>query len=84
MKPEWSRSGFLYLLIFVVAAALLFVFMPQEAGPEEVGITELITYIKQGDIDHVSQQEQTIVGLYGEEKRYTADIGAHHRHAAGE
>ena len=73
MKPEWSRSGFFYLLIFVLAAALLFVFMPQEAGPEEVGITELITYIKQGDIDHVSQQEQTVVGLYGEEKRYTAD-----------
>ena len=73
MKPEWSRSGFLYLLIFVVAAALLFVFMPQEAGPEKVGITELITHIKQGDVDHVSQQEQTIVGSYGEEERYTAD-----------
>ena len=73
MKPEWSRSGFFYLLLFVVAAALLFAFMPQEAGPEEVGITELITYIKQGDVDHVSQEESTLVGSYGEEKRYTAD-----------
>ncbi len=73
MKPEWSRSGFLYLLLFVVAAALLFAFMPQEAGPEEVGITELITHIKQGDVDHVSQEESTLVGSYGEEKRYSAD-----------
>jgi len=73
MKPEWSRSGFFYLLLFAVAAALLFAFMPQEAGPEEVAITELITYIKQGDVDHVSQEENTLVGSYGEEKRYTAD-----------
>ncbi|MCK4222055.1 MAG: ATP-dependent metallopeptidase FtsH/Yme1/Tma family protein, partial [Dehalococcoidia bacterium] len=73
MKPEWSRSGFFYLLLFVVAAALLFAFMPQKAGPEEVGITELITYIKQGDVDHVSQEENTLVGSYGEEQRYTAD-----------
>ena len=68
----WHNS-FFYLLLFVVAAALLFAFLPQGSAPEEVGITEFITSIKQGEIDHVSQKENTLIGSYREEKRYTAD-----------
>jgi cell division protease FtsH len=73
MKPTLWHNSFFYLLLFVVAAALLFTFLPQGSAPEKVGITEFITYIKQGEIDHVSQKENTLTGLYGEEKRYTAD-----------
>jgi len=68
----WHNS-FFYLLLFVVAAALLFAFLPQGSAPKEVGITEFITLIKQGEIDHVSQKENTLIGSYREEKRYTAD-----------
>ena len=68
----WHNS-FFYLLLFVVAAALLFALLPQGSAPEEVGITEFIIYIKQGEIDHVSQKENTLIGSYREEKRYTAD-----------
>ncbi len=68
----WHNS-FFYLLLFVVAAALLFAFLPQGSAPKEVGITEFITFIKQGEIDHVSQKENTLIGSYREEKRYTAD-----------
>lgn len=73
MRPKLWHNSFFYLLLFVVALALLFAFLPQSGSPQEVGITEFITYIKQGEIDHVSQKENTLVGLYGEEKRYTAD-----------
>lgn len=68
----WHNS-FFYLLLFVVAAALLFAFLPQGSAPKEVGITEFITFIKQGEIDHVSQKENTLIGSYREEKKYTAD-----------
>lgn len=73
MKPTLWHNSFFYLLLFVVAVALLFAFLPQGSAPEEVGITEFITYIKQGEIDQVSQKENTLIGSYGEEQRYTAD-----------
>jgi len=73
MKPTLWHNSFFYLLLFVVAAALLFALLPQGSAPEEVGITEFITFIKQGEIDHVSQKENTLIGSYREEKRYTAD-----------
>jgi len=73
MKPAFWHNGFFYLLLFVVAAALLFALLPQSDTPEKVGITEFITHIKQGEIDHVSQEENTLIGSYGEAKRYTAD-----------
>ena len=73
MKPALWHNSFFYLLLFVVAAALLFALLPQGSAPEEVGITEFIIYIKQGEIDHVSQKENTLIGSYREEKRYTAD-----------
>jgi len=73
MKPTLWQNSFFYLLLFVVAVALLFAFLPQGSAPEEVGITEFITYIKQGEIDQVSQKENTLIGSYGEEQRYTAD-----------
>ena len=73
MKPTLWHNSFFYLLLFVVAVALLFAFLPQSSAPEEVAITEFITYIKQGEIDQVSQKENTLIGSYGEEQRYTAD-----------
>jgi len=73
MKPTLWPNGFFYLLLFVAALALLFVFLPQGNAPEKVGITEFITYIKQGEIEHVTQRENTLIGSYREGKRYTAD-----------
>jgi len=56
-----------------VIVATIFAFLPRSGSPEKVGITEFITYIKQGEIDHVLQKENTLTGSYGEEERYTAD-----------
>jgi len=56
-----------------VIVATVFAFLPRSGSPEKVGITEFITYIKQGEIDHILQKENTLTGSYGEEERYTAD-----------
>ena len=73
MKSNWRHSGFFYLLLLAVAVALVFAFLPHGSKPQEVAITEFITYIKQGEIDHVSQNGNTLLGLYGEGKKYSAD-----------
>ena len=73
MKPKSWPNSLVYLLLLVVIVATVFVFLPSSGKPQEVGITEFITYIKQGKIDHIVQKENTLTGSYGEEERYTAD-----------
>lgn len=73
MKSQFSRNGLIFLLLFVVALAVTFALLPQTSAPQEVAITDFIDYVKQGEIDHISQRESTLVGWYAEEKRYTAD-----------
>lgn len=73
MKPKSWPNSFVYLLLLAVIVATVFAFLPRSASPEKVGITEFITYIKQGEIDHILQKENTLTGSYGEEERYTAD-----------
>ncbi len=73
MKPKSWPNSLVYLLLLAVIVATVFVFLPSSGKPQEVGITEFITYIKQGEIDHIVQKENTLTGSYGEEERYTAD-----------
>lgn len=73
MKTQWWHSGFVYLLIFVVAVALLFAFMPETSTPEQVGITEFVSHVKNGEVDEITQKENTLTGLHGGEKKYKAD-----------
>ncbi len=73
MKPKSWPNSLIYLLLLVVIVATVFVFLPRSGSPQKVGITEFITYIKQGEIDHIVQKENTLTGSYGEEERYTAD-----------
>ncbi|MCK4402613.1 MAG: ATP-dependent zinc metalloprotease FtsH [Dehalococcoidia bacterium] len=73
MKPKSWPNSLVYLLLLAVIVATIFVFLPSSGKPQEVGITEFITYIKQGEIDHILQKENTLTGSYGEEERYTAD-----------
>ncbi|MFB0556742.1 MAG: ATP-dependent zinc metalloprotease FtsH [Dehalococcoidia bacterium] len=73
MRPKSWPNSFVYLLLLAVIVATVFAFLPRSGSPEKVGITEFITYIKQGEIDHILQKENTLTGSYGEEERYTAD-----------
>jgi cell division protease FtsH len=73
MKTQWWHSGFVYLLIFVVAVALLFAFMPETSAPEEVAITDFVSHVKKGEVNEISQKENTLTGLYQGERKYKAD-----------
>ncbi|HXZ95017.1 MAG TPA: ATP-dependent metallopeptidase FtsH/Yme1/Tma family protein, partial [Dehalococcoidia bacterium] len=64
MQTKWWRSGFFYLLLLVVILALVFTFMPH-GGPAKVTLTKFIEEAKQGQIDTISQDGDTLIGLVG-------------------
>jgi cell division protease FtsH len=70
MQAKWWRSGFFYLLLLVVVLALVFTFMPH--GPTKVSLADFIESAKQGQIDTIRQDGDSLIGLKGG----TADITA--------
>ena len=62
IQSKWWRSGFFYILLLVVVVALVLAFMPRE-GPEEVGLAEFIESAKQGQIDTIRQDGDSLNGL---------------------
>ena len=73
LTPRRWQSSIYYLLLFIAALTLLVLFMPEGSGPEKVGVTDFVTYAKQGQIDRVSQQDNTLTGYSGDTAKYTAD-----------
>ena len=47
--------------------------MPEGSGPENVGITQFVAHARQGDIDRIVQQDNTLTGYSNDESRFTAD-----------
>jgi len=64
MQAKWWRSGFFYLLLLAVVLALVFAVMPHE-GPEEVALAEFVGSAKQGEIDTIKYDGETLTGLTG-------------------
>lgn len=62
MQSKWWRSGFFYLFLLAIILALVFAFMPRE-GPQEVALTEFVQRAKEGEIDTIRQQGDTLLGL---------------------
>jgi cell division protease FtsH len=62
MQTKWWRSGFFYLLLLVVIVTLIFAFMPGK-GPTTVDLSNFVQSAKQGQIDKISQNGNTIEGL---------------------
>ena len=73
LSPRSWQSNIYYLLLFVAALTLLVLFMPEGAGPEEVGITDFMMHARQGEFDRITQKENTLTGFAGDEQKYTAD-----------
>jgi cell division protease FtsH len=73
LTPRRWQSSIYYLLLFIAALTLLVLFMPEGSGPEKIGITDFVSYAKQGQVDRVAQQDNTLTGYSGEDARYTAD-----------
>jgi cell division protease FtsH len=66
MQTKWWRSGFFYLLLLVVIVTLIFAFMPGK-GPTTVDLSSFVQSAKQGQIDTISQNGNTVVGLQGKQ-----------------
>ena len=62
MGTKWWHSSFFYLILLVVILALVFVFLPR-GGPEEVALAEFIDDARQGQIDTIRQDGDTLIGL---------------------
>jgi len=67
MKPKWWQGSLFYLLILGAMLALAFSFLPMSKGPEEVGFYTFIDQAKQGQIDTIQQQGDTLIGLKDDE-----------------
>ena len=69
MKPKWWQGSLFYLLILTAILALAFSFFsPISKGPKSVGFYDFIDQAKQGQIDTIRQQGNTIVGLKGDDE----------------
>jgi len=68
MKTKWWQGSLFYILILVAVVALAFSFFPMSKGPEEVAFYTFIDQAKQGKIDTIEQQGNSLIGLQGDEK----------------
>ena len=72
MKTKWWQGGFFYILLLVVAITLMFVLIPRiQEGPAKVELPEFISYAKEGQIDLIKQDGNTLIGIKDDETLYT-------------
>jgi cell division protease FtsH len=64
MQVKWWRSGFFYLLLLAVIVALVLATIPR-GGPESVDLSVFVEKAKQGQIDIIRQNGDTVEGLEG-------------------
>jgi len=62
MQIRWWRSGFFYILLLIIIVALVIALIPRE-GPEKVSLPEFTEIAKQGQIDTINQNGETVEGL---------------------
>lgn len=73
MKAKWWQSGFFYILLLVVVISLMFVVVPRvQQGPEAVELPVFISYAKEGQIDTIRQDGETLIGTKDGKEIYTA------------
>jgi cell division protease FtsH len=68
MKPKWWQGSLFYLLLLVAILALAFSFLPTANKPKNVDFYTFIEQAKEGDIDTIQQQGNTIIGLKDDKK----------------
>ena len=69
MQTKWWRSGFFYVLLLAVIVALVFAAMSGE-GPSEETLPRFVEAAKQGEIDTILQDGETLFGLKEGEKLF--------------
>ncbi len=68
MKPKWWQGSLFYLLLLVAMLALAFSFLPTTNKPKAVDFYTFVERAKEGEIDTIQQQGNTIIGLKDDKK----------------
>ncbi len=74
MKTKWWQGSLFYLLLLVAILALAFSFLPTSKKSKEVDFYTFVEQAKQGEIDTIQQQGNTLIGLKGDEKKIEASF----------
>jgi cell division protease FtsH len=69
MKPKWWQGWLFYMLILVAIIALAFSFFPVSQKPEKVDFYTFVDQVKQGSVDTIQQDGNTIIGSKDNEKK---------------
>jgi cell division protease FtsH len=72
MGSGWFRTGFVYLLILVAVAALIFSISPQSKKSEGIPITQLAEEIKAGEVERIIVTGDDSLGIEYRNKKETA------------
>ena len=75
-NSRWMRNSFVYLLIIVAVVAIFFTIIGNGlGGTEDRPLTSIIAMAKQGEIDEILVQKQSLIVFRAGEKLFTSQIG---------
>ena len=72
MGSGWFRTGFVYLLILVAVAALIFSISPQSKKSEGIAISQLAAEIKDGKVERIIVTGDDSLKIEYKDKRETS------------
>jgi len=72
MGSGWFRTGFVYLLILVAVAALIFSISPQSKKPEGIYISQLAEEIKAGKVERITVRGDDTLEIEYKNQKETA------------
>jgi len=72
MGSGWFRTGFVYLLILVAVAALIFSISPQSKKSEGIAISQLAAEIKDGKVESITVTGDDSLKIEYKDKRETS------------
>ena len=72
MGSGWFRTGFVYLLILVAVAALIFSISPQSKKSEGIAISQLAAEIKDGKVERITVTGDDSLKIEYKDKRETS------------
>ena len=75
MKPNFKRSGLIYIVILVVAIALFSLLIPPIEKPTEIPLSEAITMTQNNEIDKIVVDDDTLVLTTTDEEELKTAIG---------
>ena len=61
MKPNWKRSGLVYVVILVAAIALFSMLLPAVEKPTEIPLSEAVAMSQKGEIDKLVVDKETLL-----------------------